>query len=115
MGKIVATEAGDDIALLVVEEEAPLVGFVGGGGGHIDRLEGGWVDAGVICLGAEGHRRRSKILYLLEAVAHLFHIYSQLCHVLEAAARMAADEIRDELVAQSRLLAYLVTLRRPEV
>ena len=110
MGEVMAAEAGDDVALLVglvEEEQAALVGLVGGGGGHIDGLHGRGVDAGVVHLGRERHGRGGEVLNLLQPVAHLLHVDSQLRHVLQAATGVAADKVRDELVAQARLFAYL--------
>ena len=111
MGEVMLAEAGNDVALLVglVEEEKPtLVSLVAGSGGDVNGLHGGGVDASVVHLSSKGHGRRSEILYLLKPIAHLLHVECQLRHILKAATGMAADEIRNELVAQSRLLAYLV-------
>ena len=110
VGEVMAAEAGNDVTLLVgtvEEEESPLVGFVTRRGGHVDRLHSRRIDAGVVHLGADGHGRGSKVLYLFQAIAHVFHLKGEVGHVTEAAARVAANEIRDKLITQSRLLANL--------
>ena len=50
--------------------------------------------------GAHGHRGGSKVLHLLEFVAHTSCEFSKLLHVLIRASRVAADEIWDELLVQ---------------
>ena len=91
---------------LVVEEHEVLLFLLVGGGGHVDGLHGLGVNASVVHLGAEGHRRGGEVLYLLQPVAQAFHLYGKVGHVLELAARVGADEIRDELVFDSRLPTY---------
>ena len=112
VGRVAAApQACDDVALhlgFVKEEEASLVGLVARRGSHVDGFHRRGVDAGVVHFGAERHGRRRKILYLLQAVAHAFHLQRQLRHVLQTAAGVAADEIGYQLVPQPRLLAYLV-------
>ena len=50
--------------------------------------------------GAHGHRGGSKVLHLLEFVAHTSCEFSKLLHVLIRASRVATDEIGDELLFQ---------------
>ena len=88
---------------LVVEEHEVLSLLLVGATGDIDGLHGVGVDAGVVHLGAEGHGRRREVLYLLEAVAQPFHLDGKVGHVFELAAGVRADEIRNQLVAETCL------------
>ena len=58
-----------------------------------------WVVACVEHLGSYGHGGGREILHLLKLIAHLTGNSSQLGHILLVAARMGADEIRDDLLA----------------
>ena len=76
--------------------------------GRINGFESIGVVACIEHLGGHRHGRRREVLNLLKPVAHLLHIESQLGHILKTAARVAADEVRDELVTQACLFAYFV-------
>ena len=92
----------------VEEEHLTLLLFLVGMAGHVDGFHRRRVDAGVVHLGAQRHGRRREVLNLLQTVTHVFHLHSQLGHVLQTATGMTADEIWYQLVAQARLLAYLI-------
>lgn len=68
---------------------------------HKDGLHSVGIDAGVVHLGGERHRRGCEILYLLETVAEFLHRNSQVCHISDGTARMGTDEIRNELITES--------------
>ena len=111
LGTSVAPKASLDVAPqfgTVEEEEPTLVGLVAGRGGHVDGLHRGGVDTGVVHLGRESHGRGGEVLYLLQPVAHLFHLHGQISHVIQTTTWMAAYEIGYQLVAQARLLANLI-------
>ena len=96
---------------LVVEEHEVLCLLLFGVASNIDGLHGVGVDAGVVHLGAEGHGRGGEILYLLKTVAEAFHLDGEVCHIAELAARVGADEVRNELVAEACLTTDGVELR----
>ena len=72
-------------------------------GGHVYRLHGFGINAGVVHLGAECHRGGREILYLFEALAQMFHFHGQIGHIFKLTARMRADEIGYQLIIDSCL------------
>ena len=73
-----------------------------------NRLQGIGVVAGIPHFGADGHRRRSKVLNLLQLEIQTFCDDGQIGHVFLMATRMAADEIRNDLLAQTGMTVDVV-------
>ena len=109
---IVECLANGRLALFLVVEEHEVLGlFLVGTASHIDGLHSVGVDASVVHLGAEGHGRGREVLYLLETVAQPFHLDGEVRHVLELAAGVGTNKVRDKLVAEACLTADGVELR----
>lgn len=53
------------------------------------------------CLGAHRHGCRSEVLHLFEMEVEFLGDHSQFRHILGSASGMRADEVGDELLAQS--------------
>lgn len=65
------------LALSFVVKEHKVLRFLFiGRFGHIDRLHGFGVDASVVHLGAERHRRGCEILNLFQSIAKVVHLNS---------------------------------------
>ena len=63
-------------------------------------FEGIGIVARVPSFGGNGHGRRGKVLYLFEVEIELLGNHCQLGHIFFLAAWVAADEVRDNLLAQ---------------
>ena len=101
-------EDGAAVFRQVPEEEHPLPELLLRGAGALHRLQRVGVEARVVHFGGEGHGRGGKVLHLLQAEAEVLGLYGEGGHVLVRAAGMRGDEVRDNLLAQPCLLAYLV-------
>ena len=62
----------------------------------------------VPCLGAHGHGRWGEVLYLFEMEIKPFGAHGQAGHVCLLTCRMAAHEVRNDLLPKIFLLIYLV-------
>ena len=85
---------------LVPEEEHPLCQFLARRFRAIYRFERIRMVACGPSLSAHGHGSGRKVLHLFQLEVHPFRQHGQLRHVFFRATRMAADEVRDDLLAQ---------------
>ena len=92
----------------VIEKHLPLGLFVPRRTGDEEWLHGVGIESGVIHLGGKRHRGGREVLYLFQAIAQMLHLYRQLRHILQPTARMGADKIGDQLIAQIGLAANLI-------
>ena len=93
---------------LVPEEEHTLGLFLFGRTGGEYGLKG----VGIVACGPRGgggcHRSWSEVLNLFQAEVHPFGFHGERGHVFGCASRMAADEIRYQLLVHVRLVADAV-------
>ena len=111
VGAAYATKLGFDASALVgliPEEEHALCLFLLGRASHEDGLQCVGVVARSPHGGGCGHGRRCEVLHLFEVEIEFLRGDGQLRHVLGAAARVGADEVGDELLAQAALAVDLV-------
>lgn len=73
-----------------------------------NRLESIWIQSGVPCLGAYGHRRWREVLHLLKLKVQTLGYYGQFGHVFFSASGVAAYKIGDYLLTQIFACVYLV-------
>ncbi len=85
---------------LVPKEELTLGKLFLGSLGGEDGLEGVGVESCVPCLGRDGHGGGSEVLHLFELEVEVFGQCGEFSHVFGSAARVAADEVGDDLLAQ---------------
>lgn len=85
---------------LVPEEEHPLCQFLARRFRAIYRFERIRMVTCGPSLSAHGHGSGRKVLHLFQLEVHPFRQHGQLRHVFFRATRMAADEVRDDLLAQ---------------
>ena len=85
---------------LIIEEHEVLLFFLVRMCGHIYRLHGFRIDARIVHLCSQRHRRWREVLNLLKTIAQLLHLDGQIGHIPELASGMGADEIRDQLITQ---------------
>lgn len=71
-------------------------------------LAGIRMDAGVVDLGGESHRRRRKVLHLLKVHIQILGLDSQFGHISLVASRMARYKIGYDLLAQPLASVYTV-------
>ena len=88
---------------LVPEEVLPLGKFFLLGLRTLDGFQRIGVIAGVPCFGRNGHRCWCEVLYLFQLEVQMFGEYGKLRHVGLRAARMAGDEVGDDLLVESFL------------
>ena len=93
---------------LVPEEELSLSQLLALGFGTTHVLQSVWVVACVPCLGANGHRSRCEVLHLFQLEVKSFGNDSQFGHIFFTTARVAADEVRDDLLTQMILVVDAV-------
>lgn len=85
---------------LVPEEELALGKLFLLGLGGEDGLEGVGVESRVPCLGRYRHGGGGEVLHLFELEVEIFGQCGEFCHVFGCAARMAANEVGDDLLTQ---------------
>ena len=88
---------------LIPEEIAILLFFLFGCSRDVDRFARVWIDTSVEHCGRQGHRRRREVLYLFRPIMHALGLLGQQNHIAVSTSRVRGDEIRDELLVQSRL------------
>ena len=93
---------------LVPEEEHALGKLLALRLGGEDGLQGVGMNPGVPCFGGYGHRGGGEVLHLLQMEVQALGDDGQFGHVLGRTARMAADEVGDELLAQVQFLVEAV-------
>ena len=94
----------------VPEEEHTLFAFIVGGGGGEDGFEGVGMDARAVDDGGDGHWRGGEVLDLFEFEIEVVGLGGEHCHIYFAAARVAGDEIWDELLVEAVLAVDVVEL-----
>lgn len=94
----------------VPEEEHTLFAFIVGGGGGEDGFEGVGMDARAVDDGGDGHWRGGEVLDLFEFEIEVVGLGGEHCHIYFAAARVAGDEVWDELLVEAVLAVDVVEL-----
>ena len=72
------------------------------------RFERVRIVAGVPCLGADGHWGGGEVLYLLQVEVKAFGYHGEFGHILFVASRVAAYEVRYDLLVETLLPVYAV-------
>ena len=85
---------------LIPEKELSLGEFVFGCLGTIDGLQCVWIVTSIERLRGDGHRGRGEILNLFQVEIHFLGEHSEFSHIFFTTARVATDEIRNELLAK---------------
>jgi len=93
---------------LIPEEILPLGLFLLRSLGAFHRFQRVRVVAGVPRLGRDGHGRGSEVLHLLKLEVEALGEHRQFGHIGLGTARVAGDEVGDELLAQTLLAADAV-------
>ena len=92
----------------VPEEVLSLCQFLLLGLSAVHRFKCVGMISAIPCLGAYSHRRRRKILHLLQLEVEAVSYYRQLCHVGLCAPWMTAYEVRNNLLTKVLLFIYMV-------
>lgn len=100
------------IGLVPPEKVFSLGEFLFGAGGGIDLFAGIGMDTGIVDLGSEGHRSRSKVLYLLEMEIHVFGLGGKFGHIYLATTGVRRYEVGDKLLTQTGFMIDTVEYPR---
>ena len=92
----------------VPEEEHALCLFLARRFGAEHWFERVRIVAGVPCFSADGHRGGGEILYLFQMEVESFGYHGEFGHIFFAASRMAAYEVRYDLLVESFFAVYAV-------
>lgn len=105
-----AEETEDCLALgwLVPEEELTLGEFFFLCSGRENGLESVGMDARVPGFSGDGHGGRGEVLHLFELEIKILGQCGKFGHVFGCAARVAADEVGDDLLSEVFLAVYVV-------